>query len=394
MTTRPAISDDQRRARFALRHGLSAPFGSVEEATAAMTCWHATEPASVHLAVWARTGASRSVVDRALYADRTIVKQLAMRRTVFAFGRDLLPAVWGSAAARVAVQQHGQLARDVVKGGIARDGEAWVSEQTRAVHDLLRARGPRTTLQLRAELPALDARLSYAEGKAYGTETPIAPRVLTTLAAAGVIVRGENEGGWKSSRPRWTAVEDWLDPVPGPLAEPEGYAALVRSWLTTFGPGTEQDVVWWLGATKAAVRAALVEVGAVEVGLESGDTGYLLADDLEPVDRPDPWAALLPALDPSTMGWKERDFYLGPHAAAMFDRNGNGGPTAWWDGRIVGGWRQEADGTVVVVPAEPLAAPASRALAARAADLTEWFDGEVVNSIYQSPLVRAEAADR
>jgi hypothetical protein len=382
------ITDDQRRARLAHRHALAARLASVEAATAAMTCLHATEPANVHLAAWARTGCTREDVDRALYVDRSVVKQLAMRRTVFVFPRDLLPAVWGSAAARVADQQRAQLARDVVKGGITADGQAWVAEQTAAVHDLLRSEGPRMTMQLRAALPALDARLRYAEGKAYGGELPVAPRVLTTLAASGVIVRGENDGGWKTSRPRWTAVEDWLPDAPAALPEDDGYAALVRSWLRTFGPGTEIDIVWWLGATKAAVRRALAAVQAVEVGLEGGGTGYLLPDDTVDVPAPQPWAALLPALDPTTMGWKERAWYLGPHAEAIFDRNGNGGPTAWWDGRIVGGWRQEEDGTVVVVPAERLPADAVRALAAEAERLSAWLAGDVVRSVYQSPLVR------
>lgn len=389
---RPMITDAQRRARLALRHGLEKPCGDVESATRAMTCWHATEPASVHLAVFARTGASRDEIDAALYQERSVVKQLAMRRTVFAFPADQLPAVWGSAAARVATQQRGQLARDVVKGGIAADGPAWVEEQTAAVHDLLRERGPMTTMQLRATLPALEARLRYAEGKAYGGELPIAPRVLTTLAASGVIVRGENDGGWKTSRPRWTATEDWLPDAAPALPEAEGYRALVSSWLRTFGPGTEADLVWWLGATKAAVRRALGELDLVEVDLESGAVGFVHADDVAPVEEPAPWAALLPALDPTTMGWKDRSFHLGPHAEAIFDRNGNGGPTAWWEGRIVGGWRQTDDGTVVVVPAEPLGRDATRALAKKAAELTAWLDGDVVRSIYQSPLARAATA--
>lgn len=382
------ITDDQRRARLADRHALAVPVASVEAATAAMTCLHATEPASVHLAAWARSGCSRADVDRALYVDRSVVKQLAMRRTVFVFPRASLPAVWGSAAARVAVQQRGQLARDVEKGGIAVDGAAWVAEQTAAVHDLLRAEGPRTTMQLRAALPALGARFRYAEGKSYGAELPIAPRVLTTLAASGVIVRGENDGGWKTSRPRWTATEDWLPEALPALEETAGYRDLVRCWLRTFGPGTEADIVWWLGATKGAARRALSDVAAVEVRLESGETGYLLPDDLEDVPAPSDWAALLPALDPTTMGWKQRDWYLGPHAAAIFDANGNGGPTAWWNGRIVGGWRQQDDGTVVVVPAEPLGPQARGAFAEQAERLSAWLDGDVVRSIYQSPLVR------
>jgi hypothetical protein len=390
-TSMQQISDEQRRTRLARRHALAQPLSSVADVVAAMTCLHATEPASVHLAAFARCGASRDDIDAALYQDRSVVKQLAMRRTVFVFPRDLLPAVWGSAAARVAVQQRSHLGRDVVKGGIAADGEAWVREQTAAVHDLLRTSGPRTTMQLRAEIPALDARINTAEGKAYGAEIPIAPRVLTTLAASGVIVRGDNDGGWKTSRPRWTAVEDWIDPLPAPLPEPAGYAELISSWLSTFGPGTEADIVWWLGATKAAVRRALTDIGVVEVGLEHGATGYLLPDDLDDEQPVGEWAALLPALDPTTMGWKERAWYLGPHAEAIFDRNGNGGPTAWWCGRIVGGWRQEDDGTVVVVPAQPLDPAAARALDEQAARLTDWLAGDVVKSIYQSPLARAAA---
>ena len=91
-------------------------------------------------------------------------------------------------------------------------------------------------------------------------------------------------------------------------------------WLLRFGPGTEADVVWWLGATKAAVRRALADVGAVEVRLEDGRPAWLHPDDADEVSAPEGWAALLPSLDPTTMGWKERDFYLGPHAEHIFDR--------------------------------------------------------------------------
>jgi hypothetical protein len=133
-------------------------------------------------------------------------------------------------------------------------------------------------------------------------------------------------------------------------------------------------------------------VDAVEVALEDGTTGWLLPDDVDPVTATEPWAALLPALDPTTMGWKTRDFYLGAHAQKIFDRNGNGGPTAWWDGRIVGGWAQEADGTVVVVPADTLPRGARRPLEVAAERLTAWLDGDVVRSIYQSPLGREHLA--
>ena len=110
--------------------------------------------------------------------------------------------------------------------------------------------------------------------------------------------------------------------------------------LQTFGPGTEDDLVWWLGSIKSVVRAALAELGAFAVSLDRGETGWLLPGDLAPPPDPGPWAALLPVLDPTVMGWKGRDFYLGPHrdqisnAAAMPARQ-----RGWTDGSSAAGCR-------------------------------------------------------
>jgi hypothetical protein len=385
------VDDHERRARLGVRHALAAPVADTLAAARAVTCLHATEPASVHLAAWARCGATRDDVDRALYADRSVVKQLAMRRTVFAFPRELLPAVWGSASARVAEQQRRRMAKEMESTGVADDGAAWTAEHLALVRRMIEQDGPMTTAQVRAALPTLDARITRGKGR-YQADVAVASSVIVTLAASGAILRGENDGGWKISRPRWTSAEAWLGERPDPLPEPEGYAALVAAWLRSFGPGTEDDLVWWLGSTKAAVRQALTDVGAVPVSLDDGDVGWLLPDDLDPVADPGPWAALLPALDPSTMGWKGRAFHVGDHVEKVFDRNGNGGPTAWWHGRIVGVWCQQPDGRVEVVLAEEVPAAGRRALAARADELTERLDGDVVRSVYLSPLARQHLA--
>jgi hypothetical protein len=387
------VSDEERRARLAVRHGLAGEHrpASVDDAVAAMTCLHATEPASVYLSAHARTGATRAQIAHALYEERAVVLQLAMRRTVFAFPRDLLPAVHGSAAARVAKQIGARLAKEVETHGLAADGPEWVAETCAAVRERLRD-GAATTQELREALPALALRIDVAPGKRYGGDIPIGPRVLGVLAADGSVVRGRPASGWKVSRPYWTLAEEWLGAEPERLPEREGYAELVRRWLWSFGPGTEDDLVWWLGATKGAVRRALADVGATPVRLADGAPAFLRPDDTAEVAAPAPWAALLPALDPTTMGWKRRDFYLGDLGPQLFDRNGNAGPTAWWDGRIVGGWTQDDTGQVVVVPAGPLPDAAHDALESEAARLTAWLDGDVVRSIYQSPLARAHAA--
>ena len=385
------VSDAERRARLGVRHALAHPApgapGDVLAAARAVVCLHASEAASVHLSAWARSGAGRDEVEDALYRERSIVKQLAMRRTLFAVPVDLLPAVRASAAARVADQQGALLARSVVAAGLDADGAGWVERACAQVLERLR-QAPASTARLREQLPVLAARLPRPESPS-SPPAPVAPRVLTVLAASGRVVRGENTGAWTTSRPLWTPVEDWVDQPTRPPTQAEGYAELVRRWLFAYGPGTEADLVWWLGATKTAVRQALGDVGAVAVGLQDGSPAWLAPDDVEPVDPPQPWAALLPALDPTAMGWRGRDSHVeAATAGAVYDRAGNALATAWWDGRIVGGWAQHADGTVAVRPHAHLPPTATRALHRRAEQLTAWLDGQVLRSSLQRPLDR------
>jgi hypothetical protein len=385
------IPDSERRARLARRHALAPAHRAAdpEAATRAVTVLHSTEPASVYLSVHARVdGATVADVDRALYEDRTLVKQLAMRRTLFVFPRDLLPAAWGSASARVARQQEARLVKEVEAAGHAVDGAAWLHEARAGVVRALAGGAALTAQEIRARVPALEARLDLSPGKKYAANVSMAPRVLTLLGVEGTVVRGTNAGHWRLSKPRWTLMSDWLGEAPPAAKEGEGYAELVGRWLRSFGPGTEDDLVWWLGATKAAVRAALSALGAVTVSLDGGGTGWVLPDDVEEEDDVEPWGALLPVLDPTVMGWKERAFYLGPHAPQLFDTNGNAGTTAWWDGRVVGCWVQDDDGVVEVRLLEKLPRAARAVLRAEAERLTDWLDGVRVGTVYPSTAMK------
>lgn len=393
------ISDEERRARLAQRHGLAPDhrLPNVLAAARAMTALHATEAATVHLALWARVqSVDLADIETALYDDRSVVKQLAMRRTLFGFPRELLPAVWGSAAARVANQQHNSLLKYVAQGGFADDAETWVEAAYADTLALLADGEPRTVTQIREAVPELDGRFTMGSpDKKWGGSFPIGRWVVASLAARGQLIRATNVGHWRLNKPTWALAEHWLDAshggVPEPLGEADGYAELVCSWLRTFGPGTEGDLVWWLGATKSAVRRALDDVEAVPVSLDGGEVGWVLADDVEPVAPVEPWGALLPTLDPTVMGWKQRAFYLRPDDVRyLFDSNGNAGNTAWWDGRIIGAWAQDDDAVVRVLPRGDLDAQARAFLDAEAKRLTDWLDGVRIVNVYQSPQMKDE----
>jgi hypothetical protein len=211
--------------------------------------------------------------------------------------------------------------------------------------------------------------------------------VLNVLAAQGRIVRGRPRGSWISSQYRWSLTERWL---PGGLPElplERAQADLARAWLGSFGPATVADLKWWTGWTVAATRRALAAVGAVEVDL-GGAAGLVLPGDEEPGADPGPWVALLPALDPTTMGWKERAWYLGEHGPALFDRNGNAGPTVWAGGRVVGGWAQRKDGEIAVRLLEDVGAEATAAIDAEAARLGTWYGDVRTTPRFRTPLER------
>jgi hypothetical protein len=268
------------------------------------------------------------------------------------------------------------------------DGSTWLDDaRGRVLAAVAERPDGLLAAELRPVLPELDGQVSVSPGSTWGLS-----RVLTHLGLTADLVRGANTGAWWVSRPRWTLMEEWLGERPVPLPEREGWAELTRAWLRSFGPGTEDDLVWWLGATKTVVRAALADVRAARVELEHGTTGWLLGDDLDPVPAVEPWAALLPVLDPTVMGWKERGFYLGEHGPALFDRTGNAGTTAWWDGRVVGCWVQDPDGVVVLQLLEDVGADARAALAVEAERLTAWLAAEApgrrIGTVYASAAMR------
>ncbi len=387
------VTDEERRARIAQRHGIAPAqrHGDPVAATEAMTVLHATEPATVYLSLVARVdGLTVADIDRVLYDDRSLVKQLAMRRTVFVFPRDLLPAAWGSASARVAGQLRPRLVKEVEQGGLADDGVAWLDRACAAVVDLLDDGSELSAQAIRERLPVLEGRIDLAVGKKYAANVSISPRVLTQLGVDGLITRGRNGGHWRVSRPQWTSMTAWLGAHEPPWKADEGWAELVRRWLWTFGPGTAADVQWWLGGTAGIVKQALATLGAEQVGLADGQTGWLLPDDLDEVAYDAHWAALLPVLDPTVMGWKSRDFYLGPHAPHLFDSNGNAGTTAWWNGRIVGCWVQDEAGVVGLRYVEKVPKAGEKALQAEADRLTAWLDGVRVSTVYPSAAMKAE----
>ena len=339
----------ERRARLGLRHRLaagSAADGPVEVARS-LVAVHSTDPSSVYLGILNRMAdGSLSSVERALYEDRTLIRLLGMRRTVFVTTLDNASLVQAACGRAVAARERRKLVGWLAESGVGADPDGWLAEVEETALRALLARGEATAAELATDDPRLKTEIVLSRGKSYEGRQNVSSRVLFLLAAQGRVVRGRPRGSWTSHQYRWSPLTLWCPDGLGDWATEAAEVELARRWLHSYGPATADDLQWWMGWTRTQTRRVLTELQPAEVDLD-GEPGIVLAGDLAPAPEVEPWAALLPGLDSTPMGWQRRDWFLGEHASRLFDRTGNAGPTVWWNGRIVGGWAQDPDGQIV-----------------------------------------------
>lgn len=382
------VSNEERRTRLGVRHHLTATVDTVEQAAASVVGLHASDPATVYLSARARVdGFSISDLERALYDDRSLVRLWGMRRTLFVTTPSLAAIMHAASPDAFGSAERRRLERLLATQGKAPDAGAWIDRVESKVIDELTARGEATANDLRKVIPEMRETLTFGEGKSWGGTVGVSTRILFMLAAQGRIVRGRPLGTWVSSQYRWALTSRWLDEPLGGMEPAAARVELVRCWLRRFGPGTTTDIKWWTGWTVRDTRDALAMINAVEVDVDDGP-GWLLADDLDPVEPASDWVALLPGLDPTVMGWKERNWYLGKHTPALFDRNGNAGPTVWWNGRVVGGWAQQESGEVAVRLLSDVTPRAAEAIEEEAHRLAEWLGPVRLIPRFRTPLER------
>lgn len=381
---------DERRARLGVRHRLAAG-ARIDDAVAiadAVVALHGTDPSSVFLSAAARmVTPSVERLERALYDDRRLVRTLCMRRTMFVLPVEMVPVVQAACTDALVPGQRKRTLRMLEEAGVA-DADRHLRDLETATLVAIDQAGEATGAELGKLVPGLGQQLVVGVGTKWEGPIGMTTRVLFLLSTEQKVVRGRPKGGWTSSAYRWSPMSSWLPgPVEAPAAD-DARAHLARRWLGAFGPATVADLKWWSGLTLGQVRRALASMEVEEVDLD-GVPGIVLAGDAAPTPAPAPWVALLPSLDPTTMGWQQRAWYLGDYGKALFDTNGNAGPTVWSDGRVVGGWAQRKDtGEVVFRLLEDVGIETATAIEAEAACLTTWLGHVRVTPRFPTPLQR------
>jgi hypothetical protein len=383
----------ERRRRLLVRHRLApgSAAASVTEAAGAMVGLHSSDPTTVVLSAQARVaGVTIPEIEAALYERREVLRILGMRRTLFVVPPDLAVIIRAACSEPIAQRERRRLIGLLASADPVRDPAALLDQVEADTLVALDRLGTASATELTTMVPALAEQFASGEGKRYAGTFGLSTRLLFLLAAEWKVIRARPRGSWVSGQYRWARFEAWAAALP-PVPQPEtARRLLVERWLAAFGPACERDLTWWTGLTVGQVRAALAGIDVATVRLDEGE-GLALASDLERTSTVAPHAFLLPSLDPTPMGWKVRDWFLGPHGGALFDTNGNIGPSIWWDGAIVGGWGQRSDGVVVVRLLEDVGREGAEACQAAAADLSAWLGGVRISPRFPTPLQRSLA---
>ena len=369
-----SIPTEERRARLVRRQLLCS--GTPAEVSNQLVGFHATDPMTAFLSANARTGASIADIEHAMYVERSLVRILVMRGTIFTMPPELAAIAFVACTSKIAPKARTRMLKILERTEVTGDRDAWLADVEARTVAAVVAAGEALGSELAQAVPELQTTFEAAPGKPYNSTVRLTSRLLDLLASQGHIVRGRPRGSVTSSQYRWAPMSRWIEGGLPQIERADAVASLVARWLGTYGPGTVDDVKWWTGLTKTEVRKALVAVGAVQVQLEDG-AGYVLSDDVDPVEPVAGGALLLPSLDPTPMGWSERGWFGGTRGNRYYDRSGNICPTVWWDGRIVGAWVQRRSDGRIVFDLEDVGAEARVAID-EAAHRTAGFLGDIV----------------
>jgi winged helix DNA-binding protein len=365
------IDVDERRARLAERHLLlpRTRTDDLPQLADDLVTLHSSDPVTVFLSAMTRMiHPSIGAVEKALYVDRSLIRHHGMRRTLWVATPPVVRLMHAAATRDLVATERRRTGQLLARSGVD-DPARWLAEAENLVLTDLREHGPSTAREIGQRSEALRQRLHLAPGKAYAAVQSAHTRVLYILGFDGKMLRGQ-PSNWINGAYRYVDAESWLPGGLGDLDPRQAAGELADRWLQRFGPATTADLQWWMGWTMKRTRQALVDCGAVEVELD-GAAGWLAADD-PPVGPTEPWVAVLPGLDPTIMGWKQRDWYLPSTSKEVFDSAGNGGPSLWVDGRVVGAWAQAKDGIIHTHYFERVASARRREIDKRLDQLKSW----------------------
>jgi len=298
---------------------------SIVETVRAMGGLHATNATTPYLSLFARCeNFRREQLDAELYVKRNLGKIRYVRTTVHVLPKDMIPTAF--AATKMITEPASRAYSRFL--GIT---EKQYAETSRQIMEILKGKKGMTTKQIKQKLQ---------------TALNVSP-IVNLMCDQGVLIRGAPEKGWKSNMHTYHLLNEYFPDLEwNAISEKDAEKAVVRQYLASFAPVTENDVSWWTGFLKGQVKQIIEElhdeVSYVPVSgidktfiMPSQEKAALMATKTTGKHV----VNMLPNMDPYMMGYKDRERYLdSARYNYAFDPAGNATTTILLDGKVIGVW--------------------------------------------------------
>jgi len=155
-------------------------------------------------------------------------------------------------------------------------------------------------------------------------------------------------------------------------------AELWKRYVTSHGPATVKDFVWWSGLTNADAKTG-IELNKNDLtSVTTGDQAYWLAGDMQAPEKKKGSICFLPAFDEYMVSYKDRSAALhDAHFSYAISNNGIFKPIIVVDGQVTGIWDGVKKDKTFVTPVffDAVQTP-SKAILEKALKLYERFLGQ------------------
>ncbi|MFX1328316.1 MAG: DNA glycosylase AlkZ-like family protein [Promethearchaeota archaeon] len=288
---------------------------------------HSTGLKTSYLSLFVRSNNfKKEDLERALYINKTLGRIRGMRKTLFIQTKSMIPTVFPATFSLIekTFEKYMEYHKISFKE---------YQEISKQIINLLKGR----ELSASAIKKELNSKINI-------------PAIIHLMCNYGILIRTKPIKDWKDRRNEYALFNDYFPTINlEEVNQEEAIQYLIKKYIKTYGPVSENDISWWTGLTKSKVRDTIktFEDSLKKVKISTCKGNFLMnysdinkLQKLTNLDKPP--LLLLPELDPYPMGYKERERYVNIHNYnKIFDRSGNIAATIFLDGIVIGVWDTE-----------------------------------------------------
>jgi len=286
---------------------------------------HATGSTTPYLSLFSRMkDFSRDKLDEELYIKRTLGKIRCVRKTVYVLPKEWISIAFNATKTIVASISEPHLFKYL--GVTQKEYET----TSRKIMKILKTRGM-TVKEIKHEI-GLSINISG---------------IVNLMCDQMLLIRGKPQKGWKSNLHTYYLFHEFFPDVNlNLIEEDESKEFMIKKYIDSFGPVTENDIIWWTGFPKGQIKTiidsfqndlSIIEIKGIADDFLISRSDEMHLSSINPTHKP--IINLLPSLDPYIMGYKIRERYLyQKYYNYVFDRSGNATFSILLNGNIIGVW--------------------------------------------------------